>query len=77
MTALFQGSASVPSSLGLLFLRIFQVWELTLSRNKAPEAPEVKTALVEAPLTSRLHRKEGPCALRFAEKILGKSVRKI
>lgn len=35
------------------------------------------TAVVDVPLKSRLHRKEGPCALGFAEEIRGKSVRKI
>lgn len=40
-------------------------------------ALEVTTDLVDAPLKPGLHRKEGPCALGFARKILGKSVHKI
>lgn len=40
-------------------------------------ALEVTTALVDDPLKSGLHRKEGPRALGFSEKILGKSACKI
>lgn len=34
-------------------------------------APEVKAALVEVPLKSKLHSKEGPCVLGFAKKDTG------
>lgn len=47
------------------------------TESEAPAPPEVRTALLEVLLKSKLHSKEGPCVLGFAKKILGRSVHKI